>query len=411
MMNRQRILPLIAAIVMLMGSGGAARAQFTVLHSFSGADGADPYYGAPVIDGNTIYGTADHGGSKGNGVVFALNRDGTGYHTLYDFAGYPASGANPNSSVILRGNSLYGMTFYGGSGGQGTVYALHTDGTGYTNLVSFAGTTTSGAKPFGWLTAGGDTLYGMTYRGGGNDIGTIFSVGVNGTGFSNLYSFAGAPASGSKPINGTLTLAGGVLYGLTAHGGSGGDNGVLFRINPDGTGYTTLYSFTGGAESGAVPYGSLTLAGTAFYGLTTSGGNTGLGTVFRISLDGTGYTNLYSFAGGATSGAAPNGSLTLVGDTLYGTTRNGGTNDLGVLFAVNLDGTSYTNLVTFAGILNGANPVGDLAISDGTLYGWTSAGGSANKGTVFAYQVPEPSTVVLVAMGLGGLIFARRRKM
>ena len=41
------------------------------------------------------------------------------------------------SGLILSGNTLYGTARSGGSSGNGTVFALNTDGTGFTNLHSF----------------------------------------------------------------------------------------------------------------------------------------------------------------------------------------------------------------------------------------------------------------------------------
>src|SRR5580692_3899348 len=61
----------------------------------------------------------------------------------------------------------------------------------FTNLASFTGTggTSSGGNPRGDLTLSGTTLYGMTPNGGSNGYGNIFSIGSNGGGFRNVFSF------------------------------------------------------------------------------------------------------------------------------------------------------------------------------------------------------------------------------
>src|SRR5260221_7030874 len=60
---------------------------FTVLHTFTnGSDGATPYCGL-VFSGNTLYGVAAGVGGLGIGPVFALNTDGTGFTNLYYFSG------------------------------------------------------------------------------------------------------------------------------------------------------------------------------------------------------------------------------------------------------------------------------------------------------------------------------------
>src|SRR5439155_26389071 len=104
--------------------------------SFSGTtsdEGLPP--GGLILSGNTLYGTTIRGRSSGNGTVFAVNTDGTGFTNLHSFTG--SDGADPESGLILSGNSLYGTTAYGGSLGYGTVFAVNTDGTGFTNLHSF----------------------------------------------------------------------------------------------------------------------------------------------------------------------------------------------------------------------------------------------------------------------------------
>ena len=64
---------------------------------------------------------------------------------------------------------------------------------------------------------------------------------------------------------------------------SSGD-GVIFSINTNGTGFKTLYSFTGGND-GSTPKGALTLGGNVLYGATTAGGASGnSGAIFSYVL-------------------------------------------------------------------------------------------------------------------------------
>ena len=95
-----------------------------------------------------------------------------------------------------------------------------------------------------------------------------------------------------------------------------------------------LHEFAGGADDGKWPSGSLTLSGSTLYGMTRDGGDSNGGVVFKIETDGTGFSLLHEFAGGADDGAWPDGSLTLSGSTLYGMTWEGGDNDVGVIFSV-----------------------------------------------------------------------------
>ena len=81
---------------------------------------------ALVLSGNTLYGTAEYGGSSGCGTVFKVNTNGTGFSTLYSFTG-GADGGNPEAGPILSGNSLYGTAGCGGSANNGTVFKVHTE--------------------------------------------------------------------------------------------------------------------------------------------------------------------------------------------------------------------------------------------------------------------------------------------
>ena len=409
-MKKRRICLMTLAAGLCLFVGSAVHAQFTLLHSFSGSDGASPYYGAPVVDGSTLYGTANLG-ANGGGVVYSMNTDGSDYTVLHTFTTTASDGYQPLGSVVLSGSTLYGTTYFGGSAGgtsgNGTIFSVNTDGSDYTSLYSFSGG--AGYKPYSTLTLSGSTLYGTTYYSSGG-LGSVFSFDTANSSYTTLYNFTGNPSSGSRPLGGLL-LDGSTLYGTTIHGGTSNGNstdGVVFKLNTDGSGYNNLVNFAGGSD-GANPYGALTLAGSKLYGMTRVGGSANDGTIFSVNLDGSDYTTLYTFTGGSGSGANPNGSLTLVGSTLYGTSKSGGSVNDGTVFGISLDGTGYTNLYNFAGGADGKNPDGDLSAVGNTLYGWTSAGGSANDGTVFAIAIPEPSTYSLLGGGLAILLFLRRR--
>ena len=333
---------------------------------------------------------------------------------LHSFTGGVSDGASPNGSLTLSGSKFYGMTNTGGSGNQGALFSMNTDGTGFGLLHSFTGGVSDGSKPYGSLVLSGSKLYGMTLNGGrvgSGPSGTLFSMNIDGSGFGLLHSFTGGASDGYFPV-GSLTLSDSKLYGMTQRGGSDG-NGSLFSMNTDGSGYSLLHSFAGGTSDGASPHGSLTLTGSILYGMTAGGGSSNNpGVLFRMNADGSGYTLLHNFTGGATDGSNPSGSLTLSGSMLYGMTANGGISEGGTLFSIGTDGSSFGLLESFAGApADGARPFfGDLTLSgDGaTLYGMTAFGGTANQGVVFSRSlVPEPGTFAL--LGLGTLLLAARR--
>jgi uncharacterized repeat protein (TIGR03803 family) len=133
-----------------------------------------------------LYGTTSSGGSAGEGTVFRINTDGTDYTNLYNFTAISGSaatnndGAVPHAGLVLSDNTLYGTAEVGGSLGGGTVFVLNTDGTGFASVYNFAAGTTNatGTGPNG-LILSGNTLYGTTVKGGSAGNGSVFSLSVS----------------------------------------------------------------------------------------------------------------------------------------------------------------------------------------------------------------------------------------
>ncbi len=311
---------------------------YQLLYSFRNADdGAHPS-GALMVSGSTLYGTTfGGGGATSAGTIFKINTDGTGFQVIHRFNGVPVDGSYPFVSLILSGATLYGTTSRGGFYDYGTVFCINTDGTGYKILHSFTGSSGDGNYPNYPLTLSGSTLYGMTNQGQiaiPGQWGTIFQIGTDGGGYKVLHNFQSGPFEGGSP-SGSLTLSGSTLYGMTSQGGIA-NAGTIFRMNTDGTGYQLLYSFSGGSGYGESPAGSLTLSGATLYGMTqaTGMGGTGNGTIFQVNTDGTGLKLLHSFSGSPADGGKPWGSLTLSGSSFYGMTPYGGLYNNGTIFTL-----------------------------------------------------------------------------
>ncbi|MDP1622808.1 MAG: T9SS type A sorting domain-containing protein [Bacteroidales bacterium] len=295
------------------------------------------------------------------------------YTRLLDFDG-ATTGSNPQGSLISDGIFLYGMTEYGGINNIGTIFKVMPDGTGYVKLLDFNGAT-NGSSPQGSLISDGTYLYGMTSLGGTNDQGTIFKIMTNGTGYVKLLDFS-LTTSGRWPT-GSLISDGTFLYGMTSNGGTN-SKGTLFKIMTNGSGFVKLLDL---AYANAWPYGSLISDGTYLYGMTSYGGTNNMGTIFKVMTNGSGLVTLLSFDG-ASIGQTPQGSLFSDGTFLYGMTYFGGANSLGTLIKIKPDGTGYAKLLDFNGT-NGSQSKGSF-ISDGTfLYGMTGGGGTNGMGTIF----------------------------
>ena len=313
------------------------------------------------------------------------------YSVLYSFTNSP-DGASPYAGLILSSNVLYGTTSSGGSSGAGTVFQINTDGTGFTVLRSFTNSP-DGANPAASLTLSGNVLYGTTKQGGRAGYGTVFKVNKDGTGYTVLNNFLNSGGGdGANPVA-SLTLSSNVFYGTAGSGGTMG-YGAVFKVNTDGTGFTVLQNFSAsGLNYGTDPVASLTLSGNVLYGTTSLGGINGYGAVFKVNTDGTACTVLRSFAN-TPDGASSYAGLILSSNVLYGTTSSGGISGAGTVFQINTDGTGFTVLRSFTNSPDGANPAANLTMSGNVLYGTTKQGGRAGYGTVFnIYVGPYPIVV------------------
>jgi uncharacterized repeat protein (TIGR03803 family) len=272
--------------------------KLRVLHTFRGPDGADPSAGLLNV-GGTLYGTTANGGKHGNGTVFSITTGGN-ERVLYSFGDKPGDGFIPVAPLIDVNGTLYGTTYFGGSGtgcasasqGCGTAFSVTTAGKERV-LYSFGSSSHDGIYPGAALLNVNGTLYGTTYQGGTtssgcasgfNCGGTVFSLTLNGK-ERILHDFSGNP-DGSNPSSRLLNVSG-LLYGTTAMGGKYA--GVVSMPEPAGTVFTVttngkeqiLHSF-GQRNDGATPWGGLIEVSGTIYGTTDAGGRYDSGTVFTL---------------------------------------------------------------------------------------------------------------------------------
>jgi uncharacterized repeat protein (TIGR03803 family) len=344
----------------------------TTIKSFSGADGAYPTGGVVLSEG-VLYGTT-LGWAKMGPTIFRVNTDGTEFRTLYTnlidvglYHVYP-------EGLLVVGKTLYGTTHYGGAQDMGTIFTLDIDGDNFTNIYSFT-TNQDAAHPYPGLVLDGTNFYGTGGR-------AVFKIDINGGGYSNLHVFTNGP-DGGVPWSGLL-LSEGVLYGVAAFGSGG--HGVVFKVNVDGSGFTNIHSFSD-YESGE-PIGRLTISGNTLYG-TTESSYMSPNAVFKVNTDGSGF----ALAGIPVAGTPRPGGLVLLGNTLYGTTRDYYYPQLNLVYKINVDVSGFAIVYRFANI---AIPQGDLISSGGILYGTTYAGQ-----TVFAL---DPAILLRGAVLNGNIV-------
>ncbi len=268
--------------------------NLTILHKFrrDGVDGFNPNGGDLVFDrSGNIYGTTYDGGASAKGVVYELTHTGgTWTETiLHNFTG--PDGAQPVAGVVFdSAGNLYGTTINGGSAADGIIFELSPSGAGWTERVlhTFTDVSPDGSHPYAGLTPdGAGSFYGTTGFGGTNPCfagtgnlgcGTVF----HGFG-STVYSFSrrhiinepGGPWSPVTPD------AEGNLYGTT-YSNSANGYGAVFMLSAGQFGYTSLHEFNNG--DGAYPIGSVFRDSNGnLFGTTSGGGDHLRGVVWEIT--------------------------------------------------------------------------------------------------------------------------------
>ena len=314
--------------------------------------------------------------------------------TIYDFRGKVTGGLAAGGVILGQKGTLYGETVNGGtfpctathgeSGyGCGTVYSLSKVG-GYKVLVSFHGP--NGAFGASTLTLIGNTLYGTTERGGSGQNGVIFAVNTDGSNFTLLHQFFGP--DGSNPIGPLVSGPNGILYGITGAGGPGfpGQNpGVLFSIGLNGK-YTILHKFS--ESNGENPNTLVMTPSGILVGGTNIGGPTdpnycpqGCGVVFSFDPSTSQYSVLKSYVGG--TGGDPYIGSAGPDDTIYGNDED--------LFSITLSG-NYQVLAISNFYISGNTPAsGPILAPNGKIFGTYTQ--SLGGGTVYSYDPSNPGVL------------------
>ena len=381
------------------------------LYSFiKGTDGGLPEI-ATNLNG-TLYGTTQIGGKYGDGTFFKINPNGKAptLTLLYPFTGGPSDGGIPNALIYANGY-FYGTTQVGGTHGYGTVFKISKSGRlpTPTILTNFTGGA-DGAYPLSGLVQGPHgNFYGTTWIGGTGGQGTVFKITPAGA-LKTLHSFSGNNGDGANPKDKLIRASNGNIYGAASLGGLNG-NGTLFQITAADE-VSNIYAF-GGGNNGTGPTELVQGSDGNIYGTTSAGGSGHQGIIFKLSSAGTPAQKLeplYNFTGGD-DGSDPHSLIQGSDGNLYGVTSSGGTSGYGTVFEIcettnceeNASGvlirvptTVLTTMYSFDnGVVNGGVPCVLRQDSDTRFYGTTRFGGANNAGTLFALSnnaVAIPST-------------------
>jgi uncharacterized repeat protein (TIGR03803 family) len=371
-----------------------------VLHTFEGSDGLAP--GALTMDpAGNLYGATAEGGiqncsvpnNAGCGTVFELSPKNSTwvFATLYQFQSN-ADGWSPNAPLTIgTGGMLYGTTLDGGiEGGYGSVFRLRPT------------CKDLGCKQIVWSKTilyrfgqcdGAGTNGGLVFDAAGNLYGTTIEMcghtgqayelspaqNLNGTWtLTRLHVFQGPPNDGRWPEGPVVFDRAGRLYGTTLGGGSS-DIGTVYRLTPNGSVWAecVLHSFNG--ADGRKPIGNAIFDGSGeLYGVTY--GDTQPSSAFELTPTSCGNSpvnRLYDFLPGQAQDVA-SGLVMDADRNLYGVSGHGGAHGYGSIYMLTFAGAgwAYSTLYDFTGGSDGSNPQGPLVLdTQGNLYGSAAAGG------------------------------------
>ena len=351
---------------------------FAIVHDFAVADGYQP--AAEPLEGSDggLYVPTRFGGNANAGVVCRMNKNGAGFFILHHF---PASGTNdgriPSSRLAAGpGGFLYGTTESGGLFGEddlfsgaGVVYRVTTDGDIYNVVRRFEAGLGDGVKPRNVFLGFDGNVYGTSQNAGyAHNVDGIFRTTVTGDNFGFIFTWV-SPDNESVQLNPVFQSADGTIYGTSAAGGASGV-GQAFKVRPNGTQYQNLHEFSSTGADGSYPSALVRDEDGTLYGATLGGGATDSGTIYKLETNGT-YSILHEFA---SPGGFPQGLIVGSDGYLYGSTYFGKN-----AFRLTKDGSEYIDLVDLPGAAVGPLIEG----SDFLLYGVTEDGGANNRGSVF----------------------------
>jgi uncharacterized repeat protein (TIGR03803 family) len=317
---------------------------------------------------------------------------------IYSFAGdEDGEYADTDLETDSAGN-IYGTTVLGGDFGSGTVFRLSPTTNGWVHTVLYSFTSgTDGGEPYKGVTLDREgKLYGTAVTGGSGSCeggcGVVYKLTNSGGTWTEavIHAFTGGD-DGAGPGSRVTVDQSGNVYGMTPTGGASG-LGTIYKIHQVTNGtwtFRVIHTFTGGSDGGSGSAGRMVLRQGHLYGAATTGGAYGSGVVFELTPRGVGdwhFRTIYSFKG-QPDGSFPYGALLFDHwGNIYGTTYYGGTNGIGAVYELSprpMGEWEESVLYSFQDGTDGNSPISNLVFDKaGNLYGTTSEGG-LGSGTIF----------------------------
>ena len=361
----------------------------TLLASFNGVNGSQPFGGLTFDSSGDIFGTTDSGGFGAGGTVFEIPVGTTSILTLASF-NY-ANGAYPDSTLTFdTSGNLFGTTSSGGANNDGVVFEIDHGSGALIPIAAFNGTNGQQPSYAGVTFDTSGNLFGTTLQGGTSGYGTVFEIAAGSSSIVTLVNFN--RSNGGNPDASLVLDSSGNLFGTASTGGSN-NMGTVFEILKGSSSITTVAGFNN--ATGYFPLASVTLDSSGnLFGTTQNGGTGNYGTVFEIPRGTTTIATIANFVSGE-----PEAGVSLDSNgNLFGTTINGNGN-FGTLFEIVHGSSLITTLTTFLAA-GGEDPTGLTLDSAGNAFGTASGAGTYGDGTVF--EILRGTTALTTLVNFNG---------
>lgn len=307
---------------------------------------------------NLFYGMTYYGGTFGDGTIFSFNSLTNKDSILWNL-GSIGDGVSPSGTLLYDSinNLFYGITTAGGNYGGGTIISFNPAINSETVVWSF-GKGKDGLNPTQDLTwdANDSLFYGVTYYGGTNKVGIIFSFNPV-TNIENVLWNFGTGTDGVNPSGDLIYCASnGLFYAKTERGGTN-KSGTIISFNPKMDIENVVWNFTPVSE----PYGGFVYNSndSLFYGMIY---NSVAGSIISFNPKDDSVKLLWNFGIKKDDGKYPFGNLIFDANQglYYGMTYQGGTRDSGIIFSFNPAKDSEKVLWDFGNNKDGALPYGSF---------------------------------------------------
>lgn len=344
-------------VLLLVVVPAVAFGQLNIVFQHPGGPNEFGQFTSSVTDGTNVYAVGEFNNPIFTSVpgFFSFGMDGSGFEFTSAVETMPTTrliaDINGNGRLGLLGNLVIG------SGGSGSVFSINTDGSNLTEIFPLGEPSPASHHPY----ALNGQIYGDAWPQGQET--SLYKVNTDGSAYQLLGDI------GNAPLSAQLEHDGNFFYGANSDINSPATN--IFRIKPDGSGFQVLRR----VEKQGVQ--TLAVSNDSVFGILSGNVDTPA-QLFRMSKDGTSFKVLYEF----------NELLNQFGnlDIVHAEGKILGVGE-DQLFRINEDGTDFELLHEF----DAGRPNQDLTVIGSTLYGSTRAralnAGGTDGGSLF-YSIP-----------------------